>query len=210
MVVLAIVGTIVGLGILMSWLAITVYKGKHALPAVAIAQPRLEVPYADPAISADMLQIRLNQAESELDRMTKLRAENLVSEQDLNQARFAVELVKAELSGNPTQVAKVKLSQAELELDRVSKLQAEKLVSEEVMNQAKFNVELRRAEVAGDRAKAARVQLARAEDAFQQASKLREQNLISESDYNQRKAELELRRAYAEGLSNAPAKPKGP
>jgi len=210
MVVLAIVGTIVGLGILMSWLAITVYKGKHALPAVAIAQPRLEVPYADPAISADMLQIRLNQAESELDRMTKLRAENLVSEQDLNQARFAVELVKAELSGNPTQVAKVKLSQAELELDRVSKLHAEKLVSEQEMNLARFNVELRRAELAGDRAKVARVQLAQAEELFQRTTELREQNLISEAEYNREKTELELRRAYAKELSNAPEKPKAP
>jgi len=258
-VVLAVVGAIVGLGVLIVGLAITAYiprrgaevaqqaeasrelskarlelarlkaqygpadaraqaqerkvaamEEKQALPPVVITEPWLEPVYADPVISADVLRIRLKQAETELDRITKLRADNLVSEEFMNHAKFTVELLKAELSGDPTQVAKVKLNQAELELDRVSKLQAEKLVSEEVMNQAKFNVELRRAEVAGDRAKAARVQLARAEDAFQQASKLREQNLISESDYNQRKAELELRRAYAEGLSNAPAKPKGP
>jgi len=185
-------------------------KERGALPSVAIDEPWLEPVYADPVISADVLRARLKHAETELDRITKLRADNLVSEEFMNHAKFTVELLKAELSGDPTQVAKVKLNQAELELDRVSKLQAEKLVSEEVMNQAKFNVELRRAEVAGDRAKAARVQLARAEDAFQHASKLREQKLISESDYNQRKGELELWRAYAEGLSNAPAKPKGP
>jgi len=263
MVVLAVVGTIIGLGVLVVVLAITAYmprrvpapgpahraevsgelskaktelarlkaqygpadpraqaqqrkvaemeeKERGALLPVMIAEPRLDAPVADPAISADMLQIRLNQAETELDRITKLRAENLVSEQEMNQAKFAVELVKAELSGDPTQVAQVKLNQAELELDRVSKLHAEKLVSEQEVNQARFNVELRRAELAGDRAKAARVQLAQAEDAFRRATELREQNLISESEYNQRKTELELRRAYAEGFSNAPAKPKGP
>ncbi len=245
-VVLAVVGAIVGLGVLIVGLAITAYmprraadaraqaqqrkvaemeeKERGALPSVVIDEPSLLGPGppvvitepwvepvdTDPVISAEVLQIRLKQAETELDRITKLRADNLVSEEFLNHAKFKVELLKAELSGNSTQVAKVKLNQAEFELDRVSKLHAEKLVSEEVMNQAKFNLELRRAEVAGDRAKAARVRLARAEDAFQHASKLREQKLISQDDYDQKKTELELWRAYAQELSNAPAKPKGP
>jgi serine/threonine protein kinase len=180
-VVLAVVGTIVGLGVLIVVLAITAYmprraadaraqaqqrkvaemegKERGALPPVVITEPWLEPVYADPAASADVLRIRLEQAETELDRITKLRAENLVSEQEVNQARF--------------------------------------------------NLDLRRAELAGDRAEAARVQLARAENAFQHASKLHEQKLISEGNYNQRKAELELWRAYVRGLSNAP-KPKGP
>jgi multidrug resistance efflux pump len=181
-VVLAVVGTLVGLGVLIVVLAITAYiprraadaraqaqqrrvaemeeKERRPLPPVVITEPWLEPVDADPATSAEVLRIRLNQAETELDRITKLRAENLVSEQEVDEARF--------------------------------------------------NVELRRAELAGDRAKAARVRLARAEDAFQHASKLREQKLISEDDYNRRKTELELWRAYAQGLSNAPAKPKGP
>ena len=228
-VVLTIVGTIVGLGILMSWLAITVYNSRR-VPAPQPAQ-RLEAPQPvevrevapleakkrdvlPPAMivepSKEVAAVRLSQAEAELDRVTKLQAENLVSEEMVNQARFAVELAKAELAGDSTQVAKVKLNQAELELDRISKLHTEKLVSDQEMNRARFTVELRRAELAGDRAKVARVQLTQAEEEFRHASKLREQNLISESEYNQKKTELELRRALAEGLSNTPDKIKGP
>ena len=158
------------------------------------------------ADSPDMLQVRLNEAETELDRVARLGADNLVSEQEMSQARFAVELVKAKLSGNPTQVANVKLNQAEVELDRVSKLYSAKLVSQHEMNQAKFNVELRKAELVGDRAGVARVQLAHAEEAFEHASKLRELSLIGESEYNKNKAELELRRAEVKRLTSPPEK----
>ena len=164
MVVLAIVGTIVGLGILMSWLAITVYNSRR-VPAPQPAQ-RLEAPQpvevrevapleekeggslppvmiAEP--SREVAAARLNQAETELDRMTKLRAENLVSEQDLNQARFNVELRRAELAGDRAKVARVQLAQAEDAFQRASELYKQNLISEAEYNREKAELELRRA-----------------------------------------------------------------
>jgi tRNA A-37 threonylcarbamoyl transferase component Bud32 len=211
-VAVAIAGTCIASGILIGWLAIATYAARRVQrpEPVATLEAKETRPSPPPVMIAEpnkeVAAVRLRQAESELDRMTKLQAENLVSEEEVNRARFAVELVKAELSGDSTQVAKVKLNQAELELDRVSKLHAESLVSEQEMNRARFTVELRRAELAGDRAKAAHVQLAQAEEEFRHASKLH----ISESEYNKRKTDLELRRAFVEGLSNAPDKPKAP
>ena len=168
-------------------------KEGGALPPVVIAEPRLEPGKRRSrhirGRAADPVEPGRNRVGSNNETARGKPGERTGV---MNQAKFKVELLKAELSGDPTQVAKVKLNQAELELERVSKLHAEKLVSEQEMSQAKFNLELRRAELAGDRAKAARVQLAQAEDAFRHASKLREQKLISEDDYNQRKTELEL------------------
>src|SRR5712671_5677810 len=63
-------------------------------------------------------QAKLTNAEVQLARVTKLHSENLVSGVELSQARFTVELLKAEAKGDQAEAAQIRLRQAEEELAR--------------------------------------------------------------------------------------------
>jgi serine/threonine protein kinase len=92
--------------------------------------------------------VKLRQAETELERLTKLHADNLVSQSDLDQARFAVEISRAELSGDAVEVSRVRLRQAEEDFQRASELRKQNFISESEYNKSKFTLELRQAELA--------------------------------------------------------------
>jgi len=139
--------------------------------------------------------VKLRQAEAELERFTKLHAENLVSQSELSQARLKVELARAELTGDAGEVNRVRLRQAEELLDRVTKLHAANLVSQSELNKARFGVELVKAQLAGDAVEVIRVELRQAEEDFQRASELRKQNFISESEFETNRFALQLLQA---------------
>jgi hypothetical protein len=130
-------------------------------------------------------QAKLTNAEVSLARVTKLRAENLVSARELSQASFAVELLKAAAKGDETTAAQVRLRQAEAELEQVSESYRQQLVSEAEYNKSKYAVDLRRAELNGDQAAADQVRLRQAEEQLARAAELRARALISEADYNE-------------------------
>ena len=139
--------------------------------------------------------VKLIHAESQLQRATQLRAQNLISEGELNKARTEMEIARAELAGRPDAVAGIKLRDAETELARVEELHKSSLVSQQEVDQAKYQVALLRAEMRGDAAEAARVRLTQAEDELKRATQLRLQNVISETDFNDARQRVELLRA---------------
>ena len=169
--------------------------------AAANAQANLEDLGRQRTASA---RLKLAHAKAELERLTKLNADNLVSQQELDQAKFMLELARAEITGDDEKANRVRLQQAEAQLERVLKLHADSLVSQSDVNKARFGVERAKAELAGDAVEMLRVGLKEAEDDFARASELRKQNFISESEYNKSKLALEL--AQAELASARPRK----
>jgi tRNA A-37 threonylcarbamoyl transferase component Bud32 len=139
--------------------------------------------------------LKLVQAETELERLMKLYAENLVNQGDVNQAKLTVELAKAELKGDAKEVISVRLRQAEEVLERTTKLYTENLVSQYEVNKARLGVELVKAEFEGDAVAMNRVRIRQAEEDSRHASELRKQNLISESEFNKLKLENEILKA---------------
>jgi beta-lactamase regulating signal transducer with metallopeptidase domain len=163
------------------------------VPGTSTAKPPTTQP-AD-AGNNEVNRVKLLHAESNLQRATALRAQNLISEVDFNRARTEVEIARAELAGCQDEVARIRLRDALTELDRMAGLQKANLASQEALNQAQYKVALLRAETNGDAAEAARVRLRQAEGELNRASQLRRQNLISETEYNDARQQVELRRA---------------
>jgi hypothetical protein len=75
-------------------------------------------------------------AEAELARLTKLRAENLVSIAEIDQASFDLELLKAQAKGDAAGVSRIRLQQAEKELARAAELRNESLISQTEYDEA--------------------------------------------------------------------------
>jgi len=90
-------------------------------------------------------QSRLTNAEVELVRLSQLHSQKLVSEAELSEARFTVELLKAEAKGDTAQAAQVRLRQAEEELARAAKLHSQSLISQSEYDAAVRKVESARA-----------------------------------------------------------------
>jgi tRNA A-37 threonylcarbamoyl transferase component Bud32 len=104
-------------------------------------------PDGEPVTSPEILRIRLEEAERELARASKLHAEKLVSDQEMDLARSKVELRKAELASDVQQVARVHLERAEKEFRHASELRKQNLISESEFNKARTELELRGAVV---------------------------------------------------------------
>ncbi len=69
------------------------------------------------------------------------RNDILVSDQELDQARFAVELLKAQAEGDTAGAARVRLQQAEAELARAAELRRQSLISQTKYDEAHRKVE---------------------------------------------------------------------
>jgi hypothetical protein len=141
-----------------------------------------------------MAAIKVPHAQAEFDRLTNLHAENNVSAQQLGQAKFALESLKAEANGNGARAAQLRFEQAEAELAKISQLYQQKLVGESEYNKAKHAVDLRRAELRGDAVEVRHIQLRDAEEELARAAELRRQSLISEGEYNKALLRVELLR----------------
>lgn len=91
--------------------------------------------------------VRLRQAEAKLAQLTKGHAEGFVSDQELTEAKFLVELCAAELKGDPIALAEYRVRHAEHTLEVATKLYETKAGSKESFDEAKSNLELRKAEL---------------------------------------------------------------
>ncbi len=84
-------------------------------------------------------------AESELARLTKLHSMNLVSAAELDQARFGLELLKAQANGDVVEIGRIRLQQAEAELARAAELRKQSLISQTEYDEALRKVDSVRA-----------------------------------------------------------------
>jgi RNA polymerase sigma factor (sigma-70 family) len=153
---------------------------------------RLTEQGSDPALVA---RIKLPYAEVELARATQLHAGNLVSDDQLREAQYAAELLRAEAKSDLQEAARLRLGHAESNLHRISELHRQGLVGEAEFNKATYEVELRQAEQNGDRAEVMRTRLRQAEKELQRVSELYEGKLISDDELSQARMNVELLRA---------------
>jgi hypothetical protein len=86
-------------------------------------------------------QAKLTNAEAQVARLTELYSEKLVSAQELDEAKFALELLKAEAKGDSAEAAQIRLRHAEVQLARLAKLRSQSLIS-----QTEYDEAVRRAE----------------------------------------------------------------
>jgi hypothetical protein len=104
---------------------------------------RVETREADQAHLTAMrtAQAKIPDAELKVAQLTKLRVDKVVSEQELRQAQFAVELLKAEAKGDQAQVKQLQLRQAEEELARAADLRNQSAISQAEYDEAASKVE---------------------------------------------------------------------
>ena len=80
--------------------------------------------------------------------MTRLNAEHLVSQQELDEARFKVERIRAELAGDDIEALRIGVRQAEADFQRASELRKQDFISESEFTRSKSALEVARAELA--------------------------------------------------------------
>ena len=106
----------------------------------------------------EVARLKLRQAESQLKRLERLRAENLIAPQELDEARLEVERTKAEsVVGEKSQaeldLARAELALSEANLKRASALFDKNLLAESELDMAKAQVAIARAKLRGAEAK---------------------------------------------------------
>ena len=128
------------------------FERLKALPAGAVSTQQLtQAGFAAELLEAEAegdaskaAQVRLRQAEEELELLTEPYGQQLVSETEYNKARYAVDVARAELRGDDVEAGQIKLRQAEEELTRAAELRSQSLISETEYNEAVRRVELLR------------------------------------------------------------------
>jgi outer membrane murein-binding lipoprotein Lpp len=97
-----------------------------------VGRMRVEVKDAEDSRRAEMqaAQSKIADAETNLTRLTKLHSQQLVSEQELSHAQFAVQLLKAEANGDKPLAAQIRLQEAEQDLARATELRKQSLISQ--------------------------------------------------------------------------------
>jgi hypothetical protein len=108
-----------------------------------VGRMRLEVKDAEDSRRAEMqaAQSKVADAEAGLARLTKLRAENLISEQELSHAQFALQLLKAEANGDQALAAQIRLQEAEQDLARAAELRKQSVISQSEYDDAARKVD---------------------------------------------------------------------
>ena len=112
-----------------------------------VGRLRLETRDAEQSRGAEMqaAQAKIGAAEADLARLTTLRSRQVVSEQELRHAQFAVQILKAEASGDKSLASQIRLQQAEEELARAAELRKQSVISQGEYDQALHKVEILRA-----------------------------------------------------------------
>jgi multidrug resistance efflux pump len=129
------------MGILVVGLFISAYTARQA-PRVEAETPPARVKLSPE--EERVAKVKLNQAATQLERVRELYAQNLVSEQELNLAKFNADLRRAELLGDAQQAARIRLAYAEEEFKRASELRKQNLIGESEYNEKKNALELQR------------------------------------------------------------------
>ncbi len=139
----------------------------------------------------EVIRIRLRHAQSELARLTQLSA-GAISEEDLQEAKDKVELLKVQLDGNKTNVTRVKLAAAQRTLDRLTILWSTGQITREEVEEARGKVEILKAEMAGDPVRVAEVKLNVAQRALDAASQQYRMGLGVKSAVEDAQAEVDV------------------
>ena len=156
----------------------------------------MEQEQEDPAVVA---RVKLPFAQADLEKLTRLHGQKLVSDSQLREAEANVALLSAEARGDLNEAAALRVQAAEESLQRLSELHVQKLASDQSLLKAKRELELRRAEQTGDRAAVARLRLQHAEEEAARLKTLYDQKLIGEFEMKQAAVEVELLRAKSAG-----------
>jgi multidrug resistance efflux pump len=108
-----------------------------------VGRMRLEVKESEDSRRAEMqaAQSKIADAETNLERVTKLRAVGVISEPELSHAQFAVQLLKAEANGDKPLAAKIRLQEAEQDLARATQLRNVGVISQSEYDDAARKVE---------------------------------------------------------------------
>jgi len=85
--------------------------------------------------------IRLQEAEKDLARATKMHAVGAISEPELSHAQFAVQLLKAEANGDKPLAARIRLQEAEQDLARATQMRNADAISQSEYDEAARKVE---------------------------------------------------------------------
>jgi hypothetical protein len=161
--------------------------------------------------AAEINYLRLKRAEQKLAGATKLKNDNLISQEELDQAKFEVDLLNAESAGNAVEASFLRLTRAEQKFARLTatKLRNDSAISQEEIDQAKFEADLLNAESAGNAVEASFLRLKRAEQKLGRltATKRRFDGAISQEEIDQAAAEVELAKV---GLVGRPVLGEGP
>jgi tRNA A-37 threonylcarbamoyl transferase component Bud32 len=143
----------------------------------------------------DVLRIQLQQAEEQLSQKEQERNVNAISEGDFDAAKDKVELLKAELGGDPGEVTKVRLAAAQRDLERDSRLFKTGLIGGLEYDDAKDKVQLLTAELNGDSVQIARTSLTAAQRRLEDKEGLFKTGIIPTSDYEAAKDEVAIAEA---------------
>jgi hypothetical protein len=108
-----------------------------------VGRMRLEVRETEDARHAEMqiAQSKVAEAETNLARLTKLREVDAISEHELSQTQFAVQLLKAEANGDRALATQMRLQEAEQDLARATELRKVGVISQSEYDDAARKVE---------------------------------------------------------------------
>jgi multidrug resistance efflux pump len=108
-----------------------------------VGRMRLEVKDSEDSRRAEMqaAQNKIADAETNLARLTKMHAVGVISEPELSHAQFAVQLLKAEATGDKPLAAQIRLQEAEQDLARATKLRDVGVISQSEYDDAARKVE---------------------------------------------------------------------
>jgi hypothetical protein len=107
---------------------------RDATPAISV-QPANE-PLAPPP-EADVLRVKLHQAEADLARVQKLYEAKLVSQDDYDAIKSDRDVLAAEVAGNKAEIARLQIERADQKFAQTQELYQRKLVGQQEFEEAK-------------------------------------------------------------------------
>lgn len=143
----------------------------------------------------------LVKAESALEHATRLHSKGFVTDEDVAQAEFAVEALRAQAKGDMAEAARIKseaaLAKAESDLAFAERLHAKGVVVAAHVDRARLNLAELEAQARGDTAEVARIRVLKADEELQRAAELSRKSMISEEAYKEAVRNLEAAKAAA-------------
>jgi peroxiredoxin/Leucine-rich repeat (LRR) protein len=143
----------------------------------------------------EVARLRLQQAEAKLKGAAQLYRDKNGSKEALDDAKFEVEIAKAELDGNQVAVRETRLRHAEARLEGAQRLFSARVGSKEKLDEAKFGVEIAKAELGGNPVAVAEARLRKAEAHLSLVAKLHAAKGTSDEKLDDAKFEVEIARA---------------
>ena len=153
--------------------------------------PPRESTDVDPAV----LSLRLKQAEEEVAQKELAFKNHAISEGEFDEAKVKVELLKAEMDGDPKGVIQVKLDAAKRDLERASNKSKAGIIPVAEFEAAKDKVEVLTAELNGDPVQIAQVNLTAARRRLDLAASRYEVGAIPSAEFSAAKSDVAIAEA---------------